>query len=301
MNTHNMSVSRRIWQHRMAYLFVLPSLVLLIAFMLVPLIRTFQISLYRWDGLLSPVYVGFDNFQRLVGDKVFWMSLKNNLIFLVIVTGATVVLGFLFAVVIERRFKGWKIYKFTFYVPAMISMAVVGMLFQKILEPSYGILNSFLGFVGLESLQSAWLGDPDLALYSVIAVTIWQYSGFTMLLFLSGVEGISPEVHDAATIDGVTGVQRVTRIIFPLVKRLALVITMLQIIFSFKVFDIVYVMTRGGPGDASQVLGTYLYKQAFSDYQFGYASSIGFLMAILVFGFTLVYLYFSKLSEQEAE
>lgn len=301
MEAHKPSLAQRIWQYRMAYLFLLPSLILLMGFMVVPLIRTFQISLYDWDGLLSPSFIGLDNFKKLLQDATFWLALKNNMIFLVIVTVFTVLLGFLFAVAIERRFKGWKVYKFTFYIPAMISMAVVGMLFQKILEPSYGLLNSFLGMIGLEGWQAAWLGDPDIALYSVIAVTIWQYSGFTMLLFLSGVEGISPEIHDAATIDGVSGLRRITSIIFPLVRRLTLVITMLQIIFSFKVFDIIYVMTRGGPGDASQVLGTYLYKKAFSDYQFGYASSIGVLMAVIVFVFTIFYQKMTSLGEQDAE
>jgi raffinose/stachyose/melibiose transport system permease protein len=297
MNNH--SLAKTLWKNRIAYLFVLPSILFLVGLIVIPLIRSFQFSFYDWDGLLKPTFIGFENYQELISDSSFWMALKNNLIFTSFVTTFTVILGFLFAVAIDRRLKGWRTYKFVFYIPVMISMTIVGLLFQKIYEPTYGILNSFLGIIGLESLQSAWLGDPDIVLYSVIATAIWQHSGFTMLLFLTAIEGISPEIHDAATIDGVTGSKRITTIIFPLVKRLVFVVAMLQIIYSFKVFDKIYVMTGGGPGDASQVLATYLYETAFGKYQFGYASSIAVMMTLFVFTFSIIYLYFSKLGDRD--
>jgi raffinose/stachyose/melibiose transport system permease protein len=292
---------RLMWKNRIAYLFVIPSLILLFGLIIIPLFQSFRYSFYEWDGLLPPVFVGLENYRNLLQDESFWMALKNNFIFTGIVTTFTVGLGFLFAVAIDRRLKGWRTYKFVFYIPVMVSMTIVGLLFQKIYEPTHGILNSFLGAIGLESWQQAWLGNPDIALYSVIATAIWQHSGFTMLLLLTAIEGISPEIHDAATIDGVSGFQRITRIIFPLVKRLIFVVTMLQIIYSFKVFDKIYVMTGGGPGTSTQVLATYLYKTAFGGFMFGYGSAIAVMMTLFVFTFSLVYLYFSKLGQQESD
>jgi raffinose/stachyose/melibiose transport system permease protein len=295
------SLAKLIWKYRVAYFFVAPSLILLFGLIINPLFQSFRYSFYDWDGILPPVYVGFENYQNLFQEGEFWASLKNNLIFTSIVTTSTVILGFLFAVAIDRRLKGWKTYKFVFYIPVMISMTIVAILFQKIYEPTHGILNSFFGLIGLDFLQQAWLGDPNIALYSVIASAIWQHSGFTMLLLLTAIEGISPEIHDAATIDGVNGYQRITRITFPLVKRVVFVVTMIQIIYSFKVFDKIYVMTGGGPGNATQVLATYLYKTAFGAFKFGYGSAIAVMMTFFVFTFSLIYLYFSRLGQQESD
>lgn len=290
---------KRVWQYKMSYLFVLPALVLLAAFLGVPFIRSFTYSLYEWNGISSPVYVGLQNFSTLFHDKYFWNAFSNNLKFTVITTLVTCLLGFLFAVAIDRRVKGWSIFKFAYFLPVMISMTVVGVLFGKIFEPAFGILNSLLGALGLESWQHAWLGDPEIALYSIIGVTIWQYSGFTMILFLAAVEGISPEIHDAATIDGVSSFRRIVNIILPIVKRIVLMVVMLQIIFSFKVFDIVWVMTRGGPGTTSDILGTFLYKTAFRNEQFGYASSISVTMTITIFVVSIIYLSISKLGKHD--
>jgi len=292
---------KSLWRYKVSYLFVLPSVVLFAVFMVVPLVRSFSYSLYDWDGITSPQFTGWGNFEQLLKDEYFWNALKNNIIFTVLTTVFTCLFGFLFAVAIDRRLKGWAVFKFTYFIPVMISMTVVGVLFGKILEPSFGILNSLFGKLGLESLQLAWLGDPDLALYTIIGVTVWQYSGFTMLLFLAAIEEISPEIHDAATLDGVSGFKRMTQIMLPIVKRVVFMVIMLQIIFSFKVFDIVWVMTLGGPGSASEVLGTFLYKTAFRSEQFGYASSISVVMTLIIFTISLIYLYFSNLGRHEKE
>lgn len=292
---------KSMWKNRISYLFLLPALLLLMTFQVIPLVKSFKYSLYQWDGILPATYVGFENFVQLFQDETFLISLKNNLLFTVLTTFFTVALGFLFAVAIERRVKGWSIFKFTYFLPVMISMTVVGMLFSKIMEPSFGMLNALLGALGLESWQQAWLGDPKLVMYSVIAVTIWQYSGFTMLLILAALEGISPEIHDAATIDGVTPIRRIFSIIFPIIRRIVYIVTMLQIIFSFKVFDITWVMTGGGPGTSSEMLGTFLYKTAFRSNEFGYASSIAVSMTLIILVISLVYLSLTRLSVQDKE
>lgn len=293
------------WQHikkyKMAYIFMLPALTLLLVFMVIPLIRAIYLSFHDYDGLFDPNFIGVRNYINLFNDLSFWRTLTNNIIFSLFVSFFTVLFGLLAAIAIERRLKGWKIYKFTYFIPVILSLTVVGLLFGRILEPNYGLLNSLLRAIGLDFLAQSWLGNPKLSLFSIIMVQIWQYTGFTMLLLLTAVEGISEEIHDAATLDGVNGWQRIRYITVPMVKRVVFVVGMIQIIFSFKVFDIVWVMTRGGPGNSSEVLGTLLYKNAFSWSQYGYASTIGLVMTVFVFIFTFIYLKVTNLDKQEVE
>ncbi|WP_163536296.1 sugar ABC transporter permease [Gracilibacillus sp. YIM 98692] len=290
---------KRMKKNRAAYLFILPSIILLTVFMVFPLIYSIIMSFYRWDGFSTPNFLGIDNYIRLLNHDNFLLALKNNAIFMVLFTTGTVVLGFLFAVAISRKVPGWRIYKFVFFIPVMLVTAVIAVLWGKIYEPSYGLLNSFLDLIGLESLQQLWLGNPDITLYSIICVAIWQVSGWCMLLFLAAIEGIPNEVHDAATIDGVSPFQRIILIIMPMVKRMGFILVMLQIIASVKTFDLIYVMTGGGPFYASEVLGTILYREAFENQRFGYASSISVVMTIIIAIITISYLKFTQVSEQE--
>jgi len=288
-------------KYGIAYIFILPAMILIAFFMVIPLIRSFAMSLFKWDGILEPKFIGLKNYNELFKDPYFWNAFVNNFIFMILAVFFTVTIGFLFAVAIERRVFGWSVYKYVYYIPVMLSMTVVGSLFFKILEPNFGLLNTFLRTLGLETSNLLWLGDPKTALYSIIGVTIWQYCGFTMILFLVAVEGIPFDIHDAATIDGVNGMQRLLYITMPYIKRVFMVVIMLQIIFSFKVFDIVWVMTEGGPGSASEVLGTLLYKTAFTSQKFGYASAIAVIMTVVVFIISLVYIRFSRLDKHEIE
>ncbi|WP_268748382.1 carbohydrate ABC transporter permease [Gracilibacillus boraciitolerans] len=188
-------------------------------------------------------------------------------------------------------------YKFVFFIPVMLITAVISALFAQVFEPNFGILNTFLRTIGLEEYTQLWLGNPNLTVYSIIAVAIWQITGWTMLLFLSSVEGIPTEIHDAATLDGVSEWQRIIYITLPMVKRMAYVIIMLQIINSLKTFDLIWVMTQGGPNYASDVLGTILYRTAFSEQNFGYASAISVSMTIIVMIICSYYIKLSKLSK----
>ncbi len=283
----------KIWT---AYFFVLPAFLLLAIFIVYPLVESLILSFYDWNGIGARTYTGLDNFRFLLEDRVFWLALKNNLLFTVLSTAGTVFLGFFLAVVIERRFRGWWFYKIVYYLPVMMSMTVVGILWGRILDPTLGPVNTLLKSLSVSSPPS-WLGDPNLSLLTIIGVNIWQYAGFPMIILLAAMENIPPEIHDAATIDGVSNWQRIWYIIFPLIRTVFLMITVLQIIFSFKVFDIVWAMTQGGPGDSSIVLGVYLYKAAFRYSRFGYASAIAVAMFIIIFPLSLLYFRLTKLEE----
>jgi ABC-type sugar transport system permease subunit len=283
------------------YTFVLPAVLLVLCFIVAPVFYSFRMSFYNWDGILKPTFAGLGNYTKLFKDPSFYITIMNNIKFCFFVVIVTVVFGFLFAAAIHRRLKGWKIYKFIYFLPVMLSLTVVGSLFIKILDPSYGPINLMLKNLGLGSIAKAWLGDPKTALYALIAVTGWQYSGFTMILFLTAMEGIPNEIHDAATIDGVNGFQRLFYIIFPSIKRMFYVITMTQMIFSFKSFDLIYVMTNGGPAGMTEVLGTLMYRYAFKGRDFGLGSAVAIVMTVLIAAISLIYIKISNLGSQEIE
>jgi raffinose/stachyose/melibiose transport system permease protein len=175
-------------------------------------------------------------------------------------------------------------------------MTVVGLLWGRLLDPTLGPINVVLSALGVDK-PPIWLGDPKTSLNTIIAVSVWQYSGFPMIIFLAEMENIPYEIHDAATIDGVSTLQRIWFIIIPLVKHVFAMIVLLQIVFSFKVFDIVWAMTSGGPGDSSTVLGVYLYRVAFQYTWFGYGSAVAVFMLIIIFSLSLLYRYFVKVEE----
>lgn len=278
----------RLRRARVAYLFVAPAYLLMFAFMAYPLAESLILSFYEWNGIGPRVYVGLENFRYLVEDTVFLRALKNNLIFSALTTAGTVVLGFLLAVAVERRVLGWSIFKVVYFLPVMMSGTIVGLLWGRLYDPTYGPINSVLRSLGWEN-PPVWLGDPNVALYAIILVTIWQYAGFPMVMFLAGMESIPPEIHDAATLDGVNAWQRMTQIILPLVKHVVSVMVLLQLIFSFKVFDIIWAMTSGGPGEATTVLGIHLYRESFTYTHFGYGAVIAVVMFAIIFAMFTVY------------
>jgi ABC-type sugar transport system permease subunit len=284
----------RLWsqvrRNYVAYLFVAPAFVLMLLFLVYPLVESLILSLYRWNGINERTWVGLDNFRRLLTeDTVFIVAIKNNVIFSVLTTAGTVILGFLLALAIERRVRGWRIFKVVYFLPVMMSTTVVGLLWGRLYDSAFGPINGLLRSLGWAKPPD-WLGDANISLISIIIVTIWQYAGFPMIILLAAIENIPSEIHDAATLDGVNWRQRALKIILPLVMNVVLVIVMLQLIFSFKVFDIVWTMTEGGPGEASNVLGVLLYRTAFRYTQFGYGSAIAVLMFLIIFILSMVYL-----------
>jgi ABC-type sugar transport system permease subunit len=271
------------------YLFVSPAIILIIVFMVIPIIEALSLATYQWNGIRPRVYIGLENFQDLWTDRFFIGALQHTLLFSVVATLGTVTLGLLLAVAISRRVPGHEIYRVLFYLPVMVPITVVGALWVRILEPNFGLLNTFLRSVGLESLARSWLADINLALFVLIGVTIWQYSGFPMIVLLAGIENISEDIHEAATLDGVSEWQRLIYLTLPLIRPVLISISVLQVIFSLKVFDLVWVMTRGGPGQSTDVLGTFLFDEAFFKRKYGYASAVAVAMFVIIFVITYIY------------
>jgi ABC-type sugar transport system permease subunit len=271
------------------YLFVAPAIILILVFMVLPIFDALSLATYEWNGIRPRQYVGLENFQDLLNDRFFLGALQHTVVFSIIATSGTVILGLLLAVAISRRVPGSSIFRVIFYLPVMVPITVVGALWVRILEPNFGLLNTFLRNVGLEALAKSWLGDINIALFVLIGVTIWQYSGFPMIVLLAGVENISEEIHEAATLDGVSEWNRLRFITLPLIKPVLISISVLQVIFSLKVFDLVWVMTRGGPGQSTDVLGTFLFDEAFFKRQYGYASAVAVALFVIIFTITYIY------------
>jgi len=287
--------------NKIGYLFIMPGMIFVLIMLVYPAIYSLIYSFAEWDGLTKPEFIGFENYKEIIKDEIFWISLRNSLTYSVLFVIFVAILGFFLAFVIERRIKGWSFFKVSWFIPVMLSQTVVSTLWGRILDPTSGLLNKALEFIGLENLQRVWLSDPKINLYVVIAVTVWQFTGITMLLLLTAMEGIPLEIHDAATIDGVNVFQRIKSIILPLIKKTLLVVTLLNIIWSLNIFDSIYILTRGGPGYSSSVLTFYLYKLGFQQHRFGYASTLAVLMFIIIFGISIIYLRYFRVDELKAD
>ena len=292
-------IVRSINKNLIWYLFLTPAVVMMLAFLAMPLFESLQLSLFDWNGLLPPKYVGLDNFAELLEDRFFWGALWHTLAFAGVATLGTVLIGFLLAVVISRGAWGSSVYRVVFYLPVMLPMTVTGALWARIYENNFGLLNTLLRTIGLDALASPWLGTVNLSLWAIVAVSIWQFSGFPMIVLLAAIENISQEIHEAATLDGVNEWQRLRFLIVPLIRPVLISISMLQLIFSLKVFDLVWIMTKGGPGESSTVLGTYLYKEAFELHEYGYASAVAVVMFIVIFAITYAYQRVVKIEATE--
>ena len=268
------------------YLFILPTVLFFLAFVAYPFFQAIGISLTTWHGFDKQIFVGLKNFKSLFSDPLFWLSLKNTLIFTLITTGLQTILPLLIAVLLIARWRGEVVVRTIMFLPVIISMVVVGLLWHMIYDGNFGVLNNALTFLGLGSLTHAWLADPHTVMGSIIIVSLWASLGFYVVIFFAGLQGIPVELYEVASIDGANTWQKLTHITVPLLWPVTTVVMILNIIGGIKVFDVIYVMSSGGPDHASEVLGTYLYATAFSNQagdiaSLGYAAAIGFVILIL--------------------
>lgn len=276
-----------------AILFAMPTLVLVGLFLLYPFASGYVLSLYEWNGLTAKEFVGLDNFRELLfEDKVFAQAFGNNIKLSLMTVGGNTVLGFLLALAIHREVAGWKIFRAVYFLPAVLPLAATGLLWAGIFEPHFGVANGLLELLGLEQFQRLWLGDMKLALYLIAAVSIWRAVGTPMLIFLAAMQNIPAELYDAAEVDGAAGFRRLWYITLPLTKSVVVTTVVLLLILSFKIFDLIWVMTLGGPGYATTVVGTYTFMNMLKFYKFGYGAAMSTLMSTGVVVFYLLYLRF---------
>lgn len=264
------------------YLWVLPALLIYFIFKLLPMIAGVYLALIQWDGIEPAKFVGLQNFQRMLDDDIITLALMNNVKYAVgTVIGKTVLALFL-ALVLNQALRGRSFYRTALFMPVVMSFVVVGILWAWLYNGQFGLVNSLLHKLKLDFLILDWLGDPKVALWSLVIVDIWKWYGFHMVIFLAGLQTISQELYEAARIDGASRWQQFIRITLPLLQPVMLVNITLSLMGAFNVFDIPYVMTEGGPANSTMVMALHIYVRGFKFYKFGYSAAMSYVLLVLV-------------------
>ncbi len=269
-----------------AYAFVAPNMLLLLVFVLVPLGWAVLVSLQRTNGFGAGVFVGLTNYGRLFSDPLFWRSTINTILFTVIVTPASMGLGLLIAVLLNSALPARGIFRSILITPMAISGVATALLGLLMFDENNGFLDKLLLAIGLPELH--WQSGSTAAFASVVLVTLWWRVGFNMLIYLAGMQSIGPQLYEAARLDGASAWSRLRYVTLPLVGPSSFFLLILNVIYSFQVFDIIFVMTGGGPQNATSVLVTYAYDQGFVTRDQGYAAAIGMVLLIAMLVFTAV-------------
>jgi len=259
----------------------LPALLVYVVFLVYPSFSSLFFSLTDWDGL-SPDYhiVGLDNYTAMAKDPVVVQAALNNLIWSVVTIVVPVVLGLILAVLLNGKVRGKPILRMVFYTPGVLPLVAVASIWGWLYNPQYGVVNAFLRDIGLGALAQPWLGQNSTALAAVMVPAIWLRTGFPMLLYLAALQGIPQDQYEAATMDGATRWQQFWYITMPNLRPAHYIVIALSLIDSFKVFDLIYATTYGGPGTATQVMGTWMYFNVFQYYQAGYGTAIAVVITL---------------------
>lgn len=284
-----------------AYLFLLPSILIYGFFVFYPILQTITFSLTDWNGITLPNFIGLDNYLQLLKDPVFLAALKNNAAFVFFYSVLSIALGLFLTVLLTRRpIRGLAFFRAGLFMPQVIAMVVVGMVWRWIYHPNFGPLNNFLRAIGLDSLARPWLGDFTFALPAVGIIGTWAQYGFCMVLFLAGVQTIGTSLYDAARIDGANEFQTFWTITLPGLRNQLLVALISTLIGAIRIFDLVFVTTRGGPGNQTMVAGFYLYRNAFSINKVGYGSAIAVVLTIIILVISVLILRGQRSQEEES-
>lgn len=281
-------------------LFLAPAVLLLLAFLLYPLAETFRLSLLDWNGLgSSSRFVGLGNWFALAQDSTFWYALRNNMLLGLLSVLVQLPIALALAVMLDRASRGSRVLKILYFMPLLFSSVALGVIFKNVFDPNFGAINSALNAIGLEALAIDWLGDSRYALASVIAVVCWQNVPFYMILFLAGLASFSPDLQAAAKLDGASDWTIFWRIKLPHLQGTIRTGAMLAVIGSLRYFDLIFVMTGGGPDGASEVMATYMYKTVFASFKLGYGSTVAAAMFLVVMVIATVLLRLTRRYETE--
>ena len=280
-------VTRRA-QARLGVALVAPLTALVGIFFVVPLANAVYFAVVDFDGVNpSPPFVGLANFAQMFTDPVVWRALGNNAIWIVLGTALPLLIGLGIALLLWTVGRASIWYRLAFFIPYILPGVAIGVVWGWIYDPIRGWLNQALTLVGLGSAATGWLGNPDTALFAVLATAVWASTGFTVVIFLAALRSVDLELIDAATIDGAGAVQRTRHVVLPQIMPVFLMVATVTLIGGFSVFDIVFVMTGGGPAGATEVLGTYAYSNAFQFNRISYGTALALVITLLAIPFTV--------------
>jgi multiple sugar transport system permease protein len=274
-------------EERAAWLFLAPSLVLFAIFTAIPVISALFISFTQWNLFNEVTWVGLGNYLELAKDEIFAKVLGNTAYFVLISVPVQIVLALLCALALNRGIKGQTFFRVVYFLPVVTSTIAAALVWAWLFNSNFGLINAGLSLVGVTDLPK-WMGSTRWAMPAIIIVSIWQNLGYAMVLFLAGLQNIGKDVHDAAALDGATGWDRFWHITLPLLSPTTFFVLVISIIGSFQVFELVLVMTKAGPANATNTLVYYIYQNGFQFYQMGYASAAAMVLFLIVLAFTLV-------------
>ncbi len=273
-------------EHIVGYLFILPNMIGIFIFVLGPVVAGLLLSFTKWDLLSSPIWIGINNYKELLHDPLFWTSLKNTAYYAVLTVPAFLIFSLLLAILVNRSLKGINIFRAIYFIPVVTSVTAISIVWKWIYNPEFGILNFLLGFIGVSPKQ--WLSDSKLAMPCIAIMSIWHGVGYDMMISLAGLKGIPSQLYEAAKIDGASRIQMFLWITLPLLTPTLFFLLVINLIGSFQVFGEIYVMTDGGPGNATLTYSYFLYQNAFTWFKMGYASSLGYVLFLIIFILTLI-------------
>lgn len=277
------------------YLYILPNMILFMVFMIIPVFMALYYSFMDWKGIGDPVFTGLENYQWLFTDDTFWKSLWNTAYYTLATVPFIMVLALFLAMLLNMALPLKGVFRAAIYLPAVVSTVVVGMIFTWLFQDQVGLINYLLNLLGIESIQ--WANDPKFAMIMLVAATIWQRTGYNMVIYLAGLQGISQEYYEAAIVDGASNWQRFRYLTLPLLKTTHVFVMITCIIHSFRSFDLVYTMTKGGPLNSTKTMVMYIYELAFTRSQFGRASAAGVALFTIMVVLTAVWFMNNKAEE----
>ncbi len=287
-----METKVRFWR----VVFLAPPLAVFSVLVLWPLVDSFRYSVTDWNGF-SPdaAFVGLDNFRRIFVDDLFTNAIVNSAIWIVAALVLPVGAGLGLALLLDTGLRGANVFKSIFYLPICLSAVVVGQIWIWIYQPDWGLLNTAIEAVSGQRFTYAWLARPDSALFAVIVAWSWQQTGLAMVIFLAGLTAIPRDLLEAAAVDGVPWRKQVQHVVLPLLRPATVVVIALSVINSLKGFDILYIMTAGGPFNSSDTLAMFMYNESFKKYRMGYGSAISVVLFLITL--TVIFIYFRQLKK----
>jgi multiple sugar transport system permease protein len=263
----------------------MPGIFMFLVYVIIPIFQSINISFYEWDGLGEAKYIGLDNYFELIDDEAFYTSLKNNIIWLVLYLFA-IPAGLFVALFLNQTVTGIRIYKSLFFFPFVISQVVVGLVFSWFYDPSNGLMNIILMAFGADAIPV--LADEKYVAYGIIAAGLWPQTAYCMILYLTGLNSVDPEQIEAARLDNARGIKMLWYVILPQLRPATFIALVVTVIGALRSFDLISIMTDGGPWGSSQVLAFYMYEQAFSEY--GFRMGYGAAIAVVLFLIMMIYI-----------
>ncbi|MFJ8595329.1 carbohydrate ABC transporter permease [Streptomyces sp. NPDC093598] len=278
----------------LATLFLAPTIVGIVVFTIVPIVGSVFLSLFHWNVIDSPRYAGLSNYGEVFGDETVLVSFRNTLVFMILAVALQLLVALALALTLNGRMPVWlrSVFRSAFFFPLVLSAASISVVMKYLFNQDFGVINWLLGFVGIAPVP--WLTSENAAMATVVLVYVWQQFGFSFLLFVGGLNNIPKEIHEAAALDGATGLRKHLTVTLPLLSPTLLVASVVGIINALQVFEQPYVLTNGGPGDSTRTVVMVIYETAFEQLRFGEASAVGVLLFVLIMAVTALQFRLSR-------